>query len=81
MTRVEEATIAEALDTVLAIMDDGAFLSLVRRMREAQKAYFKTRTRRALAESKSLESCVDSAVSAIEERRCILTKNGLLIGL
>jgi vacuolar-type H+-ATPase subunit D/Vma8 len=57
-----KADLAEALDT----------LQLVKRAREAQKAYFKSRTQEALIASKQLEKELDTAASAI------LTKHGRL---
>lgn len=50
-----------------------AFFDLVREMREAQKAYFMTRTKETLDRSKRLERDVDKvikdALRAMEERR------------
>lgn len=44
-------------------MEPAEFKELVRRMRECQKNYFRTRTTEALRESKSLERQVDEALS------------------
>lgn len=49
------------------------FFELVRKMREAQKAYFMTRTKETLERSKRLERDVDKTINdalrAMEERR------------
>lgn len=43
-------------------MDNEKFFEIVRRMREAQKDYFKTRDRRIMMRSINLESVVDSMI-------------------
>lgn len=43
------------------------FAGLVEAMRDAQKAYFKTRSKEALIESKQIEARVDKAILAIKE--------------
>ena len=40
------------------------FIELVRRMREAQREYFRSRSSEALTESKRLERQVDTALAA-----------------
>lgn len=47
-------------------MTDADFRDLVRQMRAAQRAYFKTRDRAALDESIRLEREVDAALDATE---------------
>lgn len=46
-------------------MDIDEFAELVRTMRQAQVAYFRTRTTAALEESKRLERAVDQAIKHI----------------
>ena len=43
------------------------FFDLVTKMRSAQKEYFKTRTPRALNESKALESQVDAEIKRVQD--------------
>jgi len=45
-----------------------AFADDVRKMRAAQKAYFKTRTREALILSKTAEKVVDEALILLEQQ-------------
>ena len=42
------------------------FVILVKRMREAQKEYFRTRTKEALQFSKKLESRMDAAIKDVQ---------------
>ena len=44
-------------------MTDTEFRTLVARMREAQRSYFRTRSQAALAESKRLEALVDAQLA------------------
>ena len=44
-------------------MTDGEFFDLVKKMREAQKRYFRTREIAAVAEAKKLESEVDREIA------------------
>lgn len=45
------------------------FISLVKRMREAQKLYFRTRTTEALEPAKTLERMVDGAIREFENKQ------------
>lgn len=45
----------------------GEFVDLVKRMRMAQKQYFKTRSKDVLVESKRLEALVDKAVENLSQ--------------
>lgn len=56
-------------------MTCGEFADLVFSMREAQKEYFKTRSRVALANSKFLEGKVDKALEERNERLMKEKKN------
>lgn len=47
-------------------MTESEFITLVSRMREAQKLYFKTRTQTALQESRQLEKEVDQEIERIK---------------
>ena len=44
-------------------MPEISFVSLVRKMREAQREYFRTRSKDSLMKSKTLEKQVDEALS------------------
>ena len=50
-------------------MDANDFVELVRAMREAQKAYFRTRTGDALNEAKRLEAEVDRELKPAKDER------------
>lgn len=43
-------------------MDKDKFIDLVKRMREAQREFFKTRSKQMLIRSKNLESVVDDMI-------------------
>lgn len=45
------------------------FISLVKRMREAQKIYFRLRTTEVLEPAKSLEKQVDNAIREMENNQ------------
>ena len=59
-----------------------AFMSLVKQMREAQREYFRTRSRESLQASKALERRVDEEIAAAERQEsandpdCIRMANG-----
>ena len=58
------------------------FMQLVKQMREAQREYFRTRSREALQQSKALEKRVDEEIAAAERQElandpdCIRMANG-----
>ena len=52
------------------------FEDLVRRMRDAQKRYFRTRSRYALAESKELEREVDKRLADLDDGQDLFDKGG-----
>lgn len=47
-------------------MDSRQFYETVKKMREAQKEYFRTHTQTALKRSKSLEKVIDSEIERVE---------------
>lgn len=59
-----------------------AFMSLVKQMREAQREYFRTRSRESLQASKALERRVDEEIAAAERQEsandpdCIVLADG-----
>ena len=59
-----------------------AFMSLVKQMREAQREYFRTRSRESLQASKALEKRVDEEIAAAESNdnpqdpNCIVMADG-----
>lgn len=48
-------------------MNNRQFYEAVKKMREAQKEYFRTHTQAALKRSKSLEKVIDSEIERVEE--------------
>lgn len=50
-------------------MEQTEFIEMVRRMRNAQKEYFKTRSYDALKRSKVLEVAVDKAIEESDEQQ------------
>lgn len=56
----------EQAEKDLAVLPDNQFRDLVRRMREAQREYFKTRSHFVLQRSKELERQVDAELKADE---------------
>lgn len=48
-------------------MDKNEFIEMVRRMRSAQKEYFKTRSYDALKRSKVLEVAVDNEIADMDQ--------------
>lgn len=48
-------------------MDAKSFFDKVSRMRKAQKEYFRTRSGRALADSKRLEKEIDAEIERVEK--------------
>lgn len=48
-------------------MNAREFYNFVVRMRKAQRDYFRTRSQRALNESKQLEALVDAEIKRVEE--------------
>lgn len=48
-------------------MDKDKFIDLVKRMREAQREFFKTRSKQMLIRSKNLESVVDVMIKEHDE--------------
>ena len=59
-----------------------AFMSLVKQMREAQREYFRTRSRESFQASKALERRVDEEIAAAERQEsandpdCIVLADG-----
>lgn len=48
-------------------MNARVFFNLVAAMRDAQKAYFKTRSRSALQKSRSIESKIDMEIKRVQD--------------
>lgn len=48
-------------------MDNKQFFETVKKMREAQKEFFRTHTQAALKKSKTLEKVVDDEIERVEE--------------
>ena len=55
----------------------GGFVSLVSKMRDAQRAYFRTRAPSALNEAKVFESQVDDEINQFNKRRKEKNQPGL----
>lgn len=55
------------MNKIIEIMDAKSFFRKVEQMRKAQKEYFRTRSGRALADSKRLEKEIDDEIERVEK--------------